>query len=82
MAPTELSSEDSFASFSLEDAEESLRKSGFFVIQDPAVGNRMQEMEDSDFPIPTVDGMRFCKLHVLGDKVGARTEYSLVFQAN
>jgi len=72
MASTEISPEDSTIEFSLEEAKESLQKNGFFFIQDSAVGDRVQEMEERDFPIVTVYGLRFCKLYVLGDKVWAK----------
>lgn len=62
--------ESSMASVSLEHARRAIQEDGFFVLTDPAVGERVREMERLNLPYTSEYGLDFCKANVLDDTVG------------
>lgn len=46
-----------------------LRSDGFVTVQDRSIGEQVQAMRQSRFPIRTAEGLDFCKRTVLNDTV-------------
>lgn len=55
--------------FSLEVAEKALEENGFFDLEDPAMGEYVEQMERRSFPFVSEYGLDFCKERVLDDEV-------------
>lgn len=47
-----------------------LHSDGFVTVQDGSIGEQVQAMRQSRFPIRTAEGLDFCKRNVLNDTVG------------
>ncbi|EFZ02026.1 hypothetical protein X797_010919 [Metarhizium robertsii] len=54
--------------FSLEVAEKALEENGFFDLEDPAMGEYVEQMERRSFPFVSEYGLDFCKERVLDDE--------------
>lgn len=52
-----------------EDPRKSILEDGVFCVEDPVVGKRVDEIAQKGFPFKTEDGLDFCKLNALDDKV-------------
>lgn len=57
-----------------------LHSDGFVTVQEGAIGEQVQAMRQSRFPIRTAEGLDFCKRTVLDDTV--RTLHFAAFLAN
>jgi len=59
----------SAASLPAEDPQDSILEDGVFCVEDPVVGKRVDEIAQKGFPFKTEEGLDFCKLNTLDDKV-------------
>lgn len=57
-------------SSSFEIAEKAIDEDGFFDLEDPAIGEHVEQMERGGFPFASEYGLDFCKVRVLDDEVG------------
>jgi hypothetical protein len=49
--------------------QKSILEDGIFCAEDPIVGKRVNEIAQKGFPFKTEEGLDFCKLNTLDDKV-------------
>lgn len=56
---------------SMKPPREAIVEDGVFWVEDPVVGKRVDEIAKKRFPFKTEEGLEFCKLNTLDDKVGA-----------
>lgn len=54
---------------SVEHLLQTVNADGFFALKDAAKGSEAEEFAKKDFPITTVDGLQFCKVHIFNDRV-------------
>jgi hypothetical protein len=59
----------STASLPAEDPQKSILEDGVFYAKDPVIGKRVDEIAQKGFPFRTEEGLDFCKLNALDDKV-------------
>jgi hypothetical protein len=63
---------DSITSRSAADVRKLFAEDAFYFVEDPVIGERVQEMQRNGFPIESVDGLDFCKQNVLDDRVSRK----------
>lgn len=59
----------STTSLSAEDPGKYILEDGVFRVEDPIVRKRVDEISQKGFPFKTEEGLDFCKLNTLNDKV-------------
>ncbi|KAF2245217.1 hypothetical protein BU26DRAFT_522316 [Trematosphaeria pertusa] len=69
----------SITSLSVEGIQKKFSEDGVFYVEDPAMGDRVEEIRSRGFPIESVDGLDFCRDNVLNDMAG-RNIYLIFFQ--
>ena len=50
---------------------ETINSDGFISMKDAAKGSEADEFARKGFPIPTVEGIEFCKVHIFDDPLSA-----------
>jgi len=55
---------------------QTINADGFFSMKDAAKGSEAKEFARKEYPITTVDGLEFCKVHTFGDPVSRRYPFS------
>jgi hypothetical protein len=62
----------STTSLPAEDQQKFILEDGVFYAEDPVIGKRVDEITQKGFPFRTEEGLDFCKLNVLDDKVSRK----------
>jgi len=57
-----------------ENPQKSILEDGVFCAEDPIVGKRVDEIAQKGFPFKTEEGLDFCKLNTLDDKVNKEND--------
>ena len=63
----------STTSLPAEDPQKCILEDGVFYAEDPVIGKRVIEITQKGFPFRTEEGLDFCKLNALDDKVSKET---------
>ena len=48
---------------------QNINADGLFILKDATKGSEAEQFAGKNFPITTVDGLEFCKVHTFGDPV-------------
>jgi hypothetical protein len=64
----------STTSLPVEDSQKSILEDGVFCVEDQVVGKRVDEIAQKGFPFKTEEGLDFCKLNTLDDKVSKEND--------
>jgi len=54
---------------SVEQLIQAIKVDGFFFLKDAARGSEAEGFARKNFPITTIEGLEFCKVHTFGDPV-------------
>lgn len=60
---------------STKNPQECILEDGAFWVEDPIIGRRVDEIAEKGFPFKTKEGLEFCKVNTLDDKVGGNAVY-------
>lgn len=63
---------DPITSLPVADVQKLFAGDAVYSIEDPVIGERVQEMKRNGFPIESMDGLDFCKQNVLDDRVSKK----------
>ncbi|KAI1358025.1 hypothetical protein F5Y08DRAFT_333444 [Xylaria arbuscula] len=56
-----------------EDAHSAILEDGFFIVQDPLLGQNIKQMDDAAIHFASIGGLQFCKANILDNPVIRRT---------
>jgi hypothetical protein len=64
---------DPITSLPAADVRRLFAEGAVYSIEDPVIGERVQEMQRNGFPIESMEGLDFCKQNVLDDRVSKKS---------